>query len=163
MGPGEDWHEAWSARTGHAAAVLRLPEEAHAAWQAGDEQLPARLRAVFEGGRVALVAREDLAELLAHAGVSLVRLPVDPGLPSFRTCFEDAGVPGIPGQLGCCGRREGFAEREPLAARDVAEANVTILAGRPVACADQACAAWLRKHGAHVSGPVDALLDGARG
>ena len=69
----------------------------------------------------------------------------------FQVCGS-AALPG-PHQLACCGRRDGFPEREPEAARQVAEENVRRLGGRPVFCADAACAAWLRGHGADVIEP----------
>ncbi|MSP54849.1 MAG: hypothetical protein EXR69_04475 [Myxococcales bacterium] len=70
----------------------------------------------------------------------------DPG--RFTTCFE--GGIGAPHQLACCGRRDGFALREPAAAAAVAHENVRLLAGRGVRCGDKECAAWLIEHGANV-------------
>ena len=66
----------------------------------------------------------------------------------FTTCFE--GSVGAPHQLACCGRRDGFADREPAAARAVAEENVRLLNGRAVSCSDPECASWLRKHGENI-------------
>lgn len=73
-----------------------------------------------------------------------------PGVPEGVVAFVTCGGPAAPGpdQLACCGRREGFAARAPEAARLVAEENVRRLAGRPFACADDACADWLVAHGA---------------
>lgn len=66
----------------------------------------------------------------------------------FTTCFE--GSVGAPHQLGCCGRRDGFADRQPEAAHAVANENVRLLAGRAVTCSDPECARWLREHGANL-------------
>ncbi len=66
----------------------------------------------------------------------------------FTTCFE--GSVGAPHQLACCGRRDGFADRQPEAAHAVAAENTRLLAGKTVNCADEACACWLREHGANV-------------
>ena len=69
-----------------------------------------------------------------------------PEVIDFVTCWQ--GPWTSPDQLACCGRRDGFAEREPEAARAIAEENVRRFAGRAIRCADAACAAFLRAHGA---------------
>lgn len=66
----------------------------------------------------------------------------------FVPCSE--GPRPSPDQLACCGRNGDFSEREPAAARAVAEENVRRFAGRPVMCADARCADFLRAHGANV-------------
>jgi hypothetical protein len=158
MGPGEAWADAWSAARGLPHAILRTTDSlAHASWVAGEREAASVLRHAFEGGRVAVVASLDVAEVLEGEGIPVERLPVDPRAARFRTCFEGPEVSSAAGQLACCGRREGFASREPEAAREVARANVRILAGAQVVCADQACATWLREHGGRVVGPADAL------
>jgi ferredoxin len=116
-------------------------------------------RRAFAGGRTARAVSGDAADVHAFAGVVVERLPAPKPSARFRTCFEAADVPAHPGQLACCGRREGFAEREPLAARAVAEANVEVFAGLRVACADASCAAWLRAHGGDIVGPLDATME----
>lgn len=69
---------------------------------------------------------------------------------AFRLC-SDLAYPG-PDQLACCGRRDGFAEREPAAAAAVAAENVRRFSGRTVSVPDRDCAAWLRAHGAVIAG-----------
>ena len=70
----------------------------------------------------------------------------------FVTCHE--GSVGAPHQLACCGMRDGFVDRQPAAAHAVSAENVRLLAGRPVACSNVDCAAWLKAHGANiVEGP----------
>ncbi len=162
LGPGEDWAAAWSASRGLPCATLRSDDAlGHAAWSADPDaavEVRAALRGAFAGGRVAVVASSDIAEVLSDAGVEVERLPLAEGSGArFLTCFETPGPDGVPGQLACCGRREGFSVREPDAARDVALANVRALGDAIVACADEACAAWLRAHGARVEGPAAAL------
>ena len=158
LGPDETWAEAWSARGGLPHATLRTSDGlGYGAWVAGNRGAAATLRRAFGGGRVAVTASLDAAVVLEGEGIPVERLGVNPSAPRFRTCFEGDEVPAAPGQLACCGRREGFAAREPEAAREVARANVRALAGARAVCADQACAAWLREHGAQVEGPADAL------
>ncbi len=164
LGPDEDWPVAWSASRGLPHAALRTRDSlGHARWAAdadASEKRLASLRQAFQG-RVAVVASGDVAEVLRAAGVAVERLQVVAGgRARFRTCFESGEGAGAPGQLACCGRREGFAEREPGAARDVARANVRAFAGDGVACGDEGCARWLRAHGADVLGPADALAPG---
>lgn len=71
-----------------------------------------------------------------------------PGAIRFVPC--GSGVEPAPHQLACCGRNEGFDEREPEAARRVAEENVRRLAGRAAVCSDGLCTAWLVAHGARM-------------
>lgn len=101
--------------------------------------VPVAERLDAAAGRPA-VARPDAA--LAPVGGP----DADPG--RFVTCFE--GAVGAPHQLACCGRREGFDQRQPALAAEVAAENVRRLAGAAVVCNDAACAAWLRAHGARV-------------
>ncbi len=118
-------------------------------------------RRAVEGGPTARSVSGDVAAVLNVAGVEAERAPAPKPSAWFRTCFEGEDVPAHPGQLACCGRREGFAEREPVAARAVAAANVEALSGRHVGCADASCAAWLRAHGADIVGPFDATTEDA--
>ena len=123
----------------------------HEAWRAGNpDVLPSLSRHL--SGRRALCLHGDVAELLAAAGVPVEWLEL-PQKASFLTCFEGAGT--NPNQLACCGRREGFAKREPAAARDVALRNVEMWEGAPHTCRDQGCADWLRAAGANIAGPLD--------
>ncbi len=148
---------AWRAAHGEAPAAEGVGEVTGK----GEPVLVGDASRAFEGGRTARTASGDVAEVLAFAGIPEQRV-VAPSLSArFRTCFEGADVSAHPGQLACCGRREGFAEREPVAARAVAEANVEVFAGLRVACADASCAAWLRAHGADIVGPFDATTEDA--
>ncbi len=92
-----------------------------------------------------------VAARLGRPDPGLVRPAVVSAFLTFQVCGTE-GPPG-PHQLACCGRRDGFAEREPEAARQVAEENVRRLDGREVRCADAECASWLRAHGARVVEP----------
>ncbi len=65
---------------------------------------------------------------------------------TFLSC-RDGPAPSA-NQLACCGRRDGFAVREPAAAKAVAVENVRLFSGRSVVCDDGECAEWLRSHGA---------------
>lgn len=100
-----------------------------------------------------------LAEFRGEARPAPSPAPAGASFPAaelrFVTCREGPG--DGPDQLACCGRRDGFDQREPALAREVAEANVRRFAGRSVACADPACAAWLRAHGARI------VADGGEG
>ncbi len=147
-----DWSPLWEARSGTRAATLHTPDAlGHTAWRRGAlgvlEAVAAHLRGreiVTGSGAVEAVARA--------AGLTVHRLEIPSGEARFRTCHEVA-APG-PTQLACCGRRDAFADREPDAARLVAEENVRLFAGNPVACADEECAAWLAAHGARIDGPL---------
>lgn len=110
--------------------------------------------------KVHVPVADRLAELRATLGVP-VAAPVpspaapaappsgaSPGAVDFVPC--SAGPRESPDQLACCGRRDGFAEREPEAARAVAEENVRRFAGRAIRCEDAACAAFLEAHGARL-------------
>lgn len=157
---GRDWSEAWSRRSGLPAAALRTGDAlGHARWLSGDVELPERLRRHL-AGRVAVVASGAAAQVLQAAGVERVELPAPAGREVYTTCFEGP-KPG-PTQLACCGQREGFARREPHAAALVAEENVRLAGGRPLAVADEQCACWLRAHGAEIVDPVDDLMETAR-
>lgn len=68
---------------------------------------------------------------------------------AFLPC--SAGPVSSPDQLACCGRRDGFPDREPELAEAVARENVRRFAGRAVRCADPDCAAWLARHGARLA------------
>lgn len=148
---------AWRAAHGEAPAAEGVAEVT----RTGESVLVGDASRAFEGGRTARTASGDVAEVLAFAGVAVERV-VALSLPArFRTCFEGADVAAHPGQLACCGRREGFPDREPVAARAVAEANVDAFAGQRVGCADASCAAWLRAHGADIVGPFDVMTEDA--
>lgn len=123
----------------------------HAAWRAGDKEIPQRISRHFSGRR-ALCLSGDVQELLQAAGVSTERLPPQVK-PTFSTCFE--GASNSPSQLACCGRREAFPSREPQAAMEVARRNVELFGGEERICCDQACADWLRAAGAKILGPLD--------
>ncbi len=123
------------------------------------EPLLGGARRTFDGGRRARTVSGEVTERLDVTGDVVERAPAPRPPARFRTCFDGADVPAHPGQLACCGRREGFAEREPLAARAVAEANVEALAGARAGCGDQACADWLRAHGANIIGPLDTRME----
>lgn len=153
----QDWSSAWARREGLAVARLRTGDAlGHAAWRLGAADVPARV-ASHLAGREAATASGEVAAVLEAAGIPVRRLPAPHGERRYRTCHEGA-APG-PDQLACCGRREGFAARREDLARQIAEENVRLLAGGEVACADEACAGWLRRHGARVAGPVDGLLE----
>lgn len=135
-----------------AMAALRTGDFlGHEAWRAGNVELLRALSRHFAGRRV-LCLHGDVAELLQAAGVPVEWLEL-PEKASFVTCFEGASTG--PGQLACCGRREGFATREPAAARDVAGRNVELWDGAQMSCRDQGCADWLRAAGANIAGPLD--------
>lgn len=123
----------------------------HRLWKAGRLDLLDEVRSL--AGLRLRVFDGDVAEILTAAGLDFERAPAPPG-PRFVTCFE--GPAPSPGQLACCGRREAFLERSPEAARAVAEENVRRMGGREHSCGDEACAAWLRAHGAEIRGPEHA-------
>ena len=148
---------AWRAAHAAAPAVECVGDVA----REGAPVLVGEVDLAFEGGRTARSVSGDVAEVLDFAGVEVERSPAPKLSARFRTCSEGADVLGHHGQLACCGRREGFAEREPVAARAVAEANVEALAGQRVGCADASCAAWLRAHGADIVGLFDATTEHA--
>jgi ferredoxin len=66
--------------------------------------------------------------------------------PVFRTCYE--GSTGKDGQLACCGGREAFIERQPVAAAEMAREVVARMEGNPHRCNISTCASWLARHGA---------------
>ncbi|HND32365.1 MAG TPA: hypothetical protein PLA94_20315 [Myxococcota bacterium] len=136
---------------GPMAALRTTDFLGHEAWRAGNtEVLPALTRHL--SGRRVLCLHGDVAELLKAADIPVEWLEL-PEKASFLTCFEGAGTG--PGQLACCGRREGFAKREPDAAHAVARRNVELWEGAPKSCRDQGCADWLRAAGANIAGPLD--------
>jgi hypothetical protein len=157
-----DWSGAWGRREGRAVARLRTGDAlGYAAWRAGNAAVPANVARHLEG-REAIADSGDVAEVLAAAGVPVRRLEAPSGERRFHTCFDVFASPGPRpawgvDQLACCGRREGFPDREPEAAREVAEANARLLGPGRVACADEGCACWLRRHGVDVAGPSDTL------
>ena len=149
-----DWSTAWTARRGERLATMRSGDElGFAAWKAGDSTVLPRVMAHFER-RSVLTSALAVAELLTAAGVPVQGLEVPAG-PRFQSCYEGPS-PG-PGQLACCGRREGFAAREPEAAQQVGVWNARLLGDGNYICADQGCADWLRGCGAQVRGPEDGL------
>jgi hypothetical protein len=170
---GPDWAPDYAAAAGVQVARLRTPDAlGHDAWRAGDMDVPRRL-AEHLRGRSAVTDQLDIRSVLDAAGVPVLPLPLAEGVHRFVTCYEGA-APGMPHQLACCGRREGFPQREPAAAAAVARENARrMVDGDPgpgsdrrgfggpstigYACADAACARWLAAHGAPVRGPsVDA-------
>lgn len=122
----------------------------HAAWRAGDTQVLRRLASRF-AGRTVQTRSFAIAEVLTAAGVAVQQDPAPPTGTRFTTCWE--GANGQDGQLTCCGAREGFADRNPDLAHEVAREAARRLGGLPTTCADGHCAAWLRAHGADVRGP----------
>lgn len=135
-------------------AWLRTPDAlGHAAWRAGDAEVPARVARHLQGRRPR-VRHGDVAEVLVAAGVAFDRAHAGPAGRTFRTCWE--GATTLPGQLSCCGRREGHADRQPAAAHAVADENVRRMGGHLHRCDDAACAEWLRTHGGNTLGPDDA-------
>lgn len=110
--------------------------------------VPSLLEAFRGGATSSSPFRSDPPRLLIRTP------PPSPENPlPFTTCWD--GPASSPNQLACCGRRGGFAEREPEAARAVAVENVRLFAGRTIRCADADCAAWLREHGAILAGERD--------
>ncbi len=148
-----DWSGGWGEAAGIAVAVLRTPDSlGHAAWRLGNpDVIPAV--AAHLAGREIVTGSGAVEEVAQAAGIRVRRLSAPAGAVVFHTCH--AGPRPGPGQLACCGRREGFPEREPDAARQVAEENVRLLGGAPTSCADEECARWLRAHGARILGPTD--------
>lgn len=150
-----DWAGAFARAEGIAVARLRTSDSlGHAAWKLGAADVPAAVAAHL-AGREVVTASGAVAEVLAAAGVPHRRLPAPPADRTFHTCH--GGTHRGPGQLACCGRREGFPAREPDAARLVAEENVRLLGGAETSCGDEECAAWLRAHGAAILDPTDAF------
>jgi hypothetical protein len=146
-----DWAADWAAPTGTAVARLKTPDElGHASWRAGDTRVIPMVARHF-AGRILVTCSGAVEAVARAAGLPVTRVNPSGSGDRFVTCFE-AGASAM-AQLACCGRRDGFALREPGAAQAVAEENVRLLAGRSVVCADEACAAWLRAHGARVEGP----------
>jgi hypothetical protein len=146
---GVDWSERW-ARGAPVSRIYTRDDLGHAAWRSGSLAVIASLADHFRGRRVVTVSGA-VEEVLRAAGVPVERVAIGEGRV-FRTCFEGA-APG-PEQLACCGRREGFAERNPSVAAAIARENVRLLDG-PAVCKDQGCAAWLRANGGDVVGPLD--------
>ncbi|MFZ5477932.1 MAG: hypothetical protein ACOZNI_14250 [Myxococcota bacterium] len=148
-----DWSGAFGRREAIAVARLRTGDAlGHAAWRNGDDAVVPRLAAHLKGREI-VTASGAVAAVAAAAGIAVRRLGTPAAARTFTTCHEGPrwGV----AQLACCGRREGFPEREPEAARRMAEENVRRLAGARVAVGDEECAAWLRAHGADVVDPAD--------
>jgi ferredoxin len=148
-----DWSGAWAAQTGQ--AVARMPTSdslGHTAWKQGDLGVLAAVAAHL-AGREVVTGSGAVAEVARAAGLVVHRLAEPPGALRFVSCHVGP-APG-PDQLACCGRREGFPEREPEAAQRVAAENVRLLAGRAAVIDDEECACWLRAHGADVVGPFD--------
>lgn len=149
-----DWSGGWTSQKGERLSIMRSGDElGYAAWKAGDPTVLPRVVAHFER-RSVITASLAAAELLEAAGVPVQRLDAPPG-PRFQSCYE--GPTAGPGQLACCGRREGFAGREPEAARQVGEWNARLMGEGTYSCGDQGCADWLRAHGAKMVGPEDIL------
>jgi ferredoxin len=150
-GPGEEVAITAEPQPG---TCLRTPDElGFAAWKAGDTAVPGRVAAAL-AGRSAVTDSLAAAQVLEAAGVPTTVRASRGGEPRFVTCYE--GAAGTAGQLACCGRREGYADRVPDAARAIAEENVRRMRGVRHRCADAACAAWLRRHGGDVAGPEPA-------
>lgn len=148
-----DWSSGWSRASGRPAARLRTADElGHAAWRAGDDGVPARVAAHLRG-RTVITASSAVEAVARAAGLAVERLPAEPQGLLFVTCFD--GPHPSPHQLACCGRRDGFAQRSPGLAAEIAAENVRRFEGRPVSCADGECAAWLRAAGALVHSPLD--------
>lgn len=152
-----DWSAAWARRTERdVARVQTVDELSYVAWRQGDPGVVQAVAQVF-AGRSAVTASAAVAAVLIAAGVPVERLRPRAAVREFHCCHDDPSAGA--GQLACCGRREGFAEREPEAAAAVARENVRRFAGRRVRCDDEGCAAWLRLHGADVVDPVQELLE----
>jgi ferredoxin len=150
----DDWSAAWA--VGRPVARLRTGDSlGHTAWKHGASGVLAALTAHLRGREV-VTGSGAVAEIAAAAGIVVHALPTPAAPLEFHTCY--AGPRPGAGQLACCGRRDGFPDREPEAARLVAVENVRLLGGNPVACADEECACWLRAHGAAVVGPLEPLL-----
>jgi hypothetical protein len=152
-----DWSEGWARSSGIAVARLQTADSLGAAsWRAGDPGVTAALAAHLAGRARVVVDEGEAEEVLRAAGVPVERVapPVGDGALRFVTCFEGP-LSSAAHQLACCGRREGFPAREPEAAGAVARENARRLDGAAAVCADGACAAWLRAHGANVQGPGD--------
>ena len=152
-----DWSAAWGRRERRRVASAHAPDElGHAAWRAGYRRVLHAVADVF-AGRTAITASGAAAEVLSAAGVPVERLRARSTVREFRSC-HDAPAAGA-SQLGCCGRRDGYAEREPAAAAAVARENVRRFEGHAVRCDDERCAAWLREAGATVTDPIRELME----
>jgi ferredoxin len=150
-----DWSASWSESVGTPVAVVRTKDSlGHAAWRLGHPGVLEAIAAHFDG-RELVTASGAIEEVARAAGLRVRRLPAPRGAVVFHPCHSGP-MPG-PGQLACCGRREGFPDREPEAARSVAEENVRLFDGALMSCADEECACWLRAHGARMVGPTDFL------
>lgn len=125
----------------------------HAAWKAGDDEVLARVARHLTGRQVR-VRHGDVAEVISAAGIPMIRLAAPAAPRTFVTCWDHATAG--PGQLACCGRREGAAAHQRTAASAVADENVRLMAGDIHRCDDAACASWLRAHGGTTLGPDDA-------
>jgi ferredoxin len=150
---GRDWSGAYGRQEAVAVARIRTGDSlGHAAWRLGDDDVVPRLASHFRG-REAVTASGAVAAVLSAAGVPVRRLGA-PASPRVFVACHDGPRWGVD-QLACCGRREAMPEREPAAARRLAEENVRRFDGARVACADEECAAWLREHGADVIDPTE--------
>ncbi|MDP2312788.1 MAG: hypothetical protein Q8P41_07775 [Pseudomonadota bacterium] len=149
----EDWSVRWAESEGVAVTSLRTGDSlGHAAWRLGDLTVIGAVAAHLNG-RTVITGSGAVEEVAKAAGLPVRRLPAPVAGTIFSSC-HGGPRPG-PGQLACCGRREGFPEREPAAARMVAEENVRLLGGALASCADEECARWLRAHGGRLVGPTD--------
>ncbi|MDP2309229.1 MAG: hypothetical protein Q8P18_24620 [Pseudomonadota bacterium] len=147
------WSARWSEATGVEVAVVSTNDSlGHAAWRLGHPGVLEGVASHF-AGRELVTGSGAVEEVARAAGVPVRRLPAPAADAVFHPCH--AGPRPGPGQLACCGRREGFPEREPDAARMVAEENVRLLGDVITSCADEECACWLRAHGGRVVGPTD--------
>lgn len=149
-----DWSVHWSGANGQAVSVFHTNDSlGHAAWKLGHPGVLQAVGAHFAGFEL-VTGSGAVEEVARAAGLPVRRLPSLPtGGAVFHSCH--GGPRSGPDQLACCGRREGFPEREPVAARQVAEENVRLLGGRVTTCADEECARWLRAHGGRMAGPTD--------
>lgn len=148
-----DWSGAWTAQHGERLSIMHSHDElGFSAWKAGHPDVIPKVAAHFHR-RSVITSSLLVAELLRAAEVPVQVLEAPAGA-RFMCCQE--GFSAGPGQLACCGRREGFPDREPEAASAVAIRNAKILGDGEYACADQGCADWLKRWGAQVKGPEEA-------
>lgn len=148
-----DWSVQWSASAGVPVATLFTKDGlGHAAWRLGHPGVLEAVAAHFVGKEL-VTGSGAVEEVARAAGLRVRRLPAPVAEAVFHPCHSGPR-PG-PGQLACCGRREGFPGREPDAARAVAEENVRLFGGAVTSCADEECACWLRAHGGRMVGPTD--------
>lgn len=150
-----DWSAPWAAVAARAVSVLRTRDSlGHASWKRGNPNVLAAVAAHL-AGRELVTGSGAVEQVAVAAGLRVHRLPMPPAAAVFHTCH--AGPRPGPSQLACCGRREGFAAREPDAARAVALENVRLLGDASTTCVDDECACWLREHGARIMGPTDSF------